>query len=119
MKQFKANAMEEQAEATEELIATLTENHTRQMEALIKSTMEAMKEMMQLVKTQTIASTNATKMSDKEKKKKRDEKQKKYNKALVCTHRGKKHPSKKEDKCWELEKIKSSRPENWKSSKST
>jgi hypothetical protein len=27
-KQFKANAMEEQAEVTEELIATLTENHT-------------------------------------------------------------------------------------------
>ncbi len=30
-KQFKANAMEEQAEVTEELIATLTENHTHQM----------------------------------------------------------------------------------------
>jgi hypothetical protein len=42
--------MEEQAEATEELIATLTENHTHQMEALIKSIMDAMKEMMQLIK---------------------------------------------------------------------
>jgi hypothetical protein len=73
-KQFKANAMEEQAEATEELIAMLTENHTRQMKALIKSTTEAIKEMMQLVKTQTTAPTNATKTSDKEKKKKRDEK---------------------------------------------
>jgi hypothetical protein len=31
-KQFKANAMEEQAEATEELIPTLTESHTCQME---------------------------------------------------------------------------------------
>ncbi len=49
-KQFKANAMEEQAEAMEESIATLTENHTHQMEALTKSTTEAMKEMMQLVK---------------------------------------------------------------------
>jgi hypothetical protein len=118
-KQFKANAMEEQAEVTEELIATLTENHTRQMEALIKSTTEAMKEMMQLVKTQTIAPTNATKTLDKEKKKKCDEKQKKYNKAPVCIHCGKKHPSKKEDKCWELKKNKSSRLENWKLSKST
>ena len=39
-KQFKANAIEEQAEATEELIAALTENHTRQIEMLIKSTMD-------------------------------------------------------------------------------
>jgi hypothetical protein len=42
--------MEEQAEATMDLIAALTENHTRQIEMLIKSTMDAMKEMMQLVK---------------------------------------------------------------------
>jgi hypothetical protein len=60
-KQFKANAMEEQTEATEELIATLTENHTCQMEALIKSTMEAMKEMIQLVKNQTTTPTISTK----------------------------------------------------------
>jgi hypothetical protein len=64
--------MEEQAEATEELIAMLTENHTRQMEALIKSTMEVMKEMMQLVKNQSTPPTNATKTSYKEKKKKCD-----------------------------------------------
>ena len=41
-KQFKANLIEDQAEATEELIATLTEKHTRQMETLIKSTTDAM-----------------------------------------------------------------------------
>ncbi len=111
-KQFKANAMEEQAEGMEELIATLTENHTHQMEALIKSTTEAMKEMTQLVKTQTITPMKATKTLDEEKKKKHDEKQKKYNGAPVCTHCGKKHPSKKEDKCWEFKKNKSSRPEN-------
>jgi hypothetical protein len=35
---FKANMIEEQAEATEELIAALTEKHTQQMEILIKST---------------------------------------------------------------------------------
>ncbi len=34
-KHFKANMMEEQAEATEELIATLTETHSCQMEMLI------------------------------------------------------------------------------------
>ncbi len=59
-KQFNANAMEEQAKATEELITALTENHTRQIEMLIKSTMDAMKEMMQLVKNQATTQTNPT-----------------------------------------------------------
>ncbi len=36
--------IEEQAKAIEELIATLTKNHTCQMETLIKSTTNAMKE---------------------------------------------------------------------------
>jgi hypothetical protein len=74
-KQFKASAMEEQAEATEELIAALTENHTRQIEMLIKSTTDTMKEMMQLVKNQATMQTNPTptKVSYKEKKR-RDEK---------------------------------------------
>ncbi len=49
-KQFSANAIHEQAEATEELIATLTEAHTQQMKNLVRSTTEAMKEMMQLLK---------------------------------------------------------------------
>jgi hypothetical protein len=49
-RQFSANAIQEQAEATEELVATLTEAHTRQMEDLVRSTTEAMKEMMLLLK---------------------------------------------------------------------
>ena len=105
-KQFKANLIQEQAKATEELITTLTENHTHQMETLIKSTTDAMKEMMQLIKSNATTPTNPTKMTDEERKKKHDEKCKKYNEAPVCTHCGKKHPSKKEDDCWELEKNK-------------
>jgi hypothetical protein len=50
-KQYKENTMEEQAEATEELIANLTEGHTCRMETLIKNTTEAMKETMALVKS--------------------------------------------------------------------
>jgi hypothetical protein len=46
--QFKANAIDEQAEATKELIHALTENHMQQMEALTCSMMEAMKETMPL-----------------------------------------------------------------------
>ena len=115
-KQFKANAIEEQAEATEELIAALTEAHTKQMETLIKSTTETMKEMMLLLKENK---TNPTKSTDEEKKKKREEKRKKYNDAPICKHCGKKHPLKAEDDCWELEKNKESRLSNWKSTKST
>ncbi len=50
VKQFSANAIQEQAEATEELIATLMEAHTQQMINLVRSTTEAMKEMMLLLK---------------------------------------------------------------------
>jgi hypothetical protein len=57
--------------------------------------------------------------TDEEKKRKRDEKRKKYNDPHVCKNCGKKHPSKAEDECWELEKNKDSRPVTWKLSKST
>ena len=115
-KHFKANAMQEQAEATEDLIANLTEAHTRQMETLVKTTTEAMKEMMLLLKDNKTPTNKAT---DEEKKKKREEKRKKYNDAPVCKNCGKKHPSKAEDECWELDKNKASRPSTWKSTKST
>jgi hypothetical protein len=118
-KQLKANAIEEQAEATEELIANLTEAHTHQIESLIKANTEAMKEMMSLVKEKTIAATNPTNSTNEEKKKKREEKQKKFLNAMICKHCGKKHPSKKEDECWELDKNAASRPASWKSTKST
>ena len=114
-KQFKANAIDEQAEATKELIAALTEAHTKQMETLIKSTTDTMKEMMLLLKDNK-SSNNSTKLTDEEKKKKRDEKRKKYNDAPICKHCGKKHPTKAEG---ELEKNKDSRPSNWKSAKNT
>jgi hypothetical protein len=57
-KQYKANAIEEQAEATEELIANLTESHMRQIVILIKNTTEAMKEVMALVKSENKPSEN-------------------------------------------------------------
>ena len=118
-KQMKANAIEEQAEATEELIANLTEAHTRQIEALIKANTEAMKEMMNLVKDKTITPINPTNQTNEEKKKKREEKQKKFLNAPICKHCGKKHPSKKEDECWELDKNAASRPASWKPTKRT
>jgi hypothetical protein len=99
----------------EELIATLTEAHTQQMENLVRSTTEAMKEMMQLLKENKKSNINVT---NEEKNKKRHKKQKKYNNAPICKHCGKKHPSKAKDECWELEKNKNSQPSTWKSNKS-
>jgi hypothetical protein len=115
-KHFKVNTMQEQAEATEELIAHLTEAHTRQMETLVQTMTAAMKEMMLLLKENK---TPINKVPDEEKQRKRDEKKKKYNDAPVCKNCGKKHPSKAENECWELEANKASRPANWKSMKST
>jgi hypothetical protein len=75
--QFRVNALEEQAEATEELIAQLTEAHTHQMETLIKSTTEAMKEMLSLVKGYNMQAKTPNSDS-KDKKKKREDKCNKF-----------------------------------------
>ncbi len=115
-KNFKAYMIEEQAKATEELIAALTAKHTQQMETLIKSTTEAMKQMLSLINNEK---KESGKQSDEEKKKKHEEHRKKYNEAPVCKNCGKKHPTKAEDECWELKKNKDSCTSNWKSTKRT
>jgi hypothetical protein len=116
--------MEEQAEATEELIANLTESHTRQMETLIKNTTKLMKEMMALVKSENKPSENKplTNKNDKSKggrKKRTEERHKMHNSAPICKHCNRKHPEKKEEECWELKANAASHPSYWKSSKST
>jgi hypothetical protein len=118
-KQFRANAMEEQAEATEELIATITKHHTQQMETLRKSTTEAMKEMMLLTKNKNKTPENSNNTTKMERQKKHNEKRKKYNATPICKHFGRKHPSKKKEECWVLEANKASCPSTWKSNKST
>ncbi len=86
------------------------------METLIKSTTDAMKEMMAIIKNDKKEPSG---QSNNEKKKKREERRKKYNDAPVCKHCNKKHPTKKEEECWELEENKDSRPTNWTSTKSS
>jgi hypothetical protein len=115
-KNFKANMIKEQAEATEELIAALTKNHTRQIETLIKSTTKAIKEMMSLIINDQKAPNS---QPNNGKKKRQEERHKRCNNAPICKHCGRKHPAKPEDECWELEKNKDSCPSNSKSTKST
>jgi hypothetical protein len=125
-KQFKANLIEEQAEITEELINNLTQAHTKQMKALIKSTTDAMKEMMMLVKTNinnqnqnNWNQNNSNAKAEEEKKKMHKEKKQKHKNASVCKHCGKKHPYKKEEECWVLEANAASCPSHWKPIKNT
>jgi hypothetical protein len=80
--------------------------------------MEAMKEMMSLLKDKTNTPTNPTISTNEEKKKRREERQKKFTNTPVCKHCGEKHPSKAEDECWELDKNVASRPPSWKPTKS-
>jgi hypothetical protein len=89
------------------------------MEILIKSTTEAMKEMMALVKSENKPPTNNNDMSKRERNKIRDEKCKMYYNAPICKHCNKKHPAKKEEECWEPGANAASRPSYWKPSKST
>jgi protein-tyrosine-phosphatase len=77
-KNFKANMIEEQEEATEELIAALTEKHTQQIESLIKSNTEAMKQMMSLIKNDR-KEPGDKQQPDEEKKKKREERRQRLN----------------------------------------
>ena len=70
--------IEEQEEATEELIAALTEKHTQQIESLIKSNTEAMKQMMSLIKNDR-KEPGDKQQPDEEKKKKREERRQRLN----------------------------------------
>jgi hypothetical protein len=63
--------------------------------------------------------TNNNEMSKGERKKIRGKKRKMYHNAQIYKQCNKKHPAKKEEKCWELVANAASRPLNWKSSKST
>jgi hypothetical protein len=64
--------MEEQADATEDLIANLRKSHTRQIEIFIKSTTKAMNEMMALIKLENTSPRNNNETSKEGKGKKRD-----------------------------------------------
>jgi hypothetical protein len=110
-----AKENKQNAESMEKLIATLTEAHTQQIENLVRSTTEAMKEIMLLLKENKNFNINVT---NEEKIKKRQENQKKYSDAPICKHCGKKHQLKAEDECWSLEKNKVSCPPTWKPNKS-
>ena len=116
-----ANSIEDYAALTEEVVATLTEEHSKDMKAQVQRMEALAKAMTDLVaglKSQTPSAT-AQNNEKTDRQKKRQEYRNKLKDAKECIHCKKKHPNKPDDKCWELEANSADRPENWKSSKST
>jgi hypothetical protein len=124
------NIVEEMAQATEELVAELTEKHSKQIAALIKSNSDAMDKLTTAIMankpTPTGNNSNATATASGEKPKwllrkeasKKAWEEKKKN-ATECPHCGRKHPNRTPDQCWELPANADKRPVDWKSVKVT
>ena len=124
------NIVEEMAQATEELVAELTEKHSRQVAALIKANSEAMEKLTAAIMankpTPTSNNSNATATAPGEKPKwllrkeasKKAWEEKKKN-ATTCPHCNRKHPNRTPDQCWELPANADKRPVDWNSVKAT
>ena len=112
------NIVNKLADATEEIIANLTDKHAQQIEALVKSNNDILAKLTAALANNApppapapAAASAATQL---EKRKKWIEKCKN---AKICVHCKKKHPNCTDDKCWELEANASTRPAGWTSAK--
>ena len=117
-----ANAVEDIAALTEEVVAAITEEHAKEMKTQMQrmeALAKAMTELMSGAKAQLPAATGSASGKKTERQKKREEYRKKLQNATACTHCNRKHPNRSDDKCWELEANAADRPENWQSVKST
>ncbi len=103
------NVVEELAEATEEIIANLTDKHSQCIKALVKSNNKILAKLTEAIasKVATAASTAAATATKDERRKKWTEKCKN---AKMCVNCNKKHPNCTDDKCWELKANAASRP---------
>jgi len=121
-----SNMVEEMAQATEELVAELTERHTKQVEALIKTNSEAIEKLTAAILSNNKApagTANSATRSDAEKKayqkKRKDAWEEKKKNTPTCPNCDRKHPGIKHELCWELAANADKRPADWKSAKST
>jgi hypothetical protein len=118
------NVVEEMAQATEELVAELTERQGKQVEALIKSNNDAIAKLTAAIlgnkptPSAPLASTSNSEAAAKAAAKKATWEEKKK-KATTCPHCDRVHPNRTHEQCWELPANASKRPVDWKSVKST
>ena len=112
-----ANAVEEFAQATEELVAELTEKHAKQIEALIKANNDAMQQLTAAINSNkapapaTPAPTARAPTAAQTTKSLRWAE--KCRNATTCPHCSKIHPNRTHDQCWHLEKNAANRPAGW------
>jgi hypothetical protein len=115
--------MEEYTAATEEFVENLTEQHTKQLEALIKANNDNMAKLMDMLSKAKMTATPSAATSDKAKAEHDAEKYKawveRHRNATKCKHCDKFHPNRTKAQCWELKENSSKRPANWKSAKSS
>lgn len=121
------NVVEEMAQATEELVAELTEQHNKQIEALIKSNNEAIEKLTAAILANkpskagaapTPAAASKSEAAAKKAAKAAAWEEKKKN-ATTCPHCNRVHPNRTHDQCWELPANAAKRPTGWTSAKST
>ena len=109
------NVVEQMAKATEELVAELTERHSKQVESIIKSNSEAMEKLTAAILANKPAATTVT--ASKSAKAAAWAEKKRI--ATICPHCNRKHPNRTSDQCWELPANAAKRPADWQSTKST
>ena len=104
---------------TEELVANLTEQQNKRMDATAKqlealaASVAAMTAAFNGAKVTPVLANDDDKNASR--KAKREAYRQRLQNAKECAHCGKKHPSITEDKCWELPANAASRPTGWKS----
>ena len=114
------NVVEEMAQATEELVAELTERHSKQVEALIKANSEAMEKLTAaIVATKLPAPPTAAGTANSKASAKAAKWAEKKKNATTCPHCNRIHPNRTHDQCWELPANSDKRPAGWKSVGST
>ncbi len=118
-----ANVVEEFGQATEELVAELTEKHSKQIKALIKSNNKAMAKLTAaLIQSKSPAATPATptaaRTADAKQAERARIRAKKRSTTTECPHYNKFYPNHTHSQCWELEANTSKWPAGWKLSKS-
>lgn len=112
------NVVEEMAQATEELVAELTERHTKQVESLIKSNSDAMEKLTAAILANKPAAASGavpTAAATAAATAKAAARKAKWEATPICPHCNRKHAKFGPELCWELPANAATRPAGWKS----
>lgn len=110
---------EEMAQMTKELIAQLTDQHSKQIETMIKANDESMTKLTAAILANMSTKAGGTNANASNKTAKAAIWAEKKKNATKCPHCDKIHPNRTHDQCWELPTNAAKRPAGWKSVKSS